>query len=741
MIATQRRNPRRMTVAIQLMKPHPPVSLAIALLAFVTLPACRKPPEPPPPVVVVRKELPENLLRNNLDGLPGSVHTLGAASPIHWQPWTRETLQYARAAERMIFAMVVMPQANGFEESLEAIGTDPAIVEILNTSYMPVLIDGDAAREIALLTADLSMEIDKNVNMPFFLWMSPDANPVGFIPAPWTTAASLRETFRSSHVLIWEIWKDSPQYVVDNSALDNEPRRARIDRRRLSNIGSKDPAGDTARALRQLSSLYDPFTRTLHEVGGLFPTGAVDLLAASVMQPGLPVEVRDHSAETLGMVLEDLMGSPMFDPLDGGMFSARRGNSWLLPSFQRNSVAQSRAAVALFRAHQATGNALALERALGLLAFCEANYRTEEGMFAIGLNPSHDPQHWLWSIEDVEQILGPDEAKWWVEYTGMKPLGNIPYELDPKRAFFRRNSLANKQTTAEFAATLGISESAFRRKLDSARMRLLAAREERVGKTPSDGNAHAGASFRMVSAYAAAYTATGDEAWRDKAVELLTRCRESFSSGVRLKIFIGDAPESIGAARAFHYALAIQAVLDVIDITGKAEWFHWCDDLATVMAELFTDGNFLKEASTESTIIDLPATDLIMLFDDSSVGLLNFAECRLAAQGRPMVRDLVELAGTLPASAVRFPVQHTDLLSAFLSRTRPVTVVWNEATSPELLTAVRRLPLRMIHRREATSADPLPTGGVLLIAGDGKTLPLTTADELANAILRERADP
>jgi hypothetical protein len=187
MMSTQSTTPRRNSAKIHHMKPPRSVSLTVALLAFAALPACRKPPEPPAPVVVVRKELPENILRNNLAGLPGSVHALGAASPIHWQPWTRETLQYARAAERMFFAMITRPQANGFQQSLAAIAEDPAIVEIINTSYMPVLIDADAAREIGLLTADLAMEIDQNVNMPFFLLMSPDANPVGFIPAPWTT--------------------------------------------------------------------------------------------------------------------------------------------------------------------------------------------------------------------------------------------------------------------------------------------------------------------------------------------------------------------------------------------------------------------------------------------------------------------------------------------------------------------------------------------------------------------------
>lgn len=721
------------------MKPFHLIQLAAILIPLAALPACRKPPEPP--AASSQKVLPEFLQRNNVGPLPGSVHQQAADSPIHWQPWTRESLQYAQASGRMIFAMVAMPQAPGFVESLDALAADSQLVETINSTYLPVLIDGDAAREIGILTADLASEIRQNVSLPFLIWMSPKANPVAWIPAPWVDGETLREQFRNSHTLVAKIWEESPEYVMENSAMDNQARRARIERRRLSNIESENPEADTVRAIRQLCSLYDPLSRNFDEVGGLFPSGAIDLLAAAAMQPDLPPDDRQRAMRTLEHLLKDLLGSAMFDPLDGGLFSSRRANSWSLPIFHRHSTAQSRAALALFRAHQATGNALALERALGMLEFNEANYQTPDGLFAIGLNPSSDPQLWLWTLSETEQILGTEDAGWWADLTDMKALGNIPYEIDPDRRFFRRNAIAIGHTIDELAAADGLDRGALEEKLDSIRAKLMAAREARIGKTPPDESPNAGASFRMVSTYAAAYTATGDPAWRDKAVALLTRSRQAFSEGARLRVFSTEGDPSVTQARTFIYALAIQSVLDVVDITGDAMWFDWCDDLATVMTEMFTDEDFLREASVEASILDLPVTDVIMLFDDSSVGLLNFAECRLAAHGRPLTRDLVEMAGTLPGSSVAFPVQHTDLLQSFLSRNHAVTIVHDDATSADLLTDVRRLPLRMFHRRTATSSEELPAGGVLVIRRERGAIPVTTPEELANALLPEGANP
>ena len=54
-------------------------------------------------------------------------------------------------------------------------------------------------------------------------------------------------------------------------------------------------------------------------------------------------------------LLVDLLPSPMFDPLDGGVFTSRRGTSWALPNFTRDCLSQARAAVALFNAYRATG--------------------------------------------------------------------------------------------------------------------------------------------------------------------------------------------------------------------------------------------------------------------------------------------------------------------------------------------------------------------------------------------------
>ena len=698
--------------------------------------ACRKKSDEmaseagPSPVLVA----PE-LLSNQLGPLPGAVYRSQAKSPIHWQPWTKETMERATQANRLVFAVVAMPQHPGFQSVLAALASDPERVATINDQYVPVLIDGDAAREIGLLTADLCAEIKRGLQLPLFIWMTAEGNPVAWIPVSESSPANVSELFNQSHSMVSRMWKDDSAYVMKNSGLDNTNRRLKIGVRKNTNVSSEKPVEDVSRSLRQLASFYDPYSRSFDEAGGLFPAGAIDLLATAAIHPGLSTETRARSLETVRELMIDLLPSAMFDPLEGGVFSSRRGNSWALPGFYRDCSSQGRTAISLIHAYRATADKRALEKALGLISYAEKSFGTSEGLFAVGLAHETDSASWLWSIEDIKKELSPDDAAWWIEVTGMKGLGNLPSEVDSRREFFRCNSLSIDKSVAEIAAALSQPIETFAPRFEMVRKTLLKVRNTRLGPSIADDSSHAGATFRMVSAYAAAFGVTGDEKFREKAVSLLDRARQAFTDGPKLRLFSRDAPASIGEGRAFLYGLVLQAALDVSAITSDHKWLDWSENLATTAAELFTDAEFLKECPDDARIINLPVTDLVMLFDDSTAGLISFAESRLAERERPLVTHFSKLATPLPIYSVERPILHTDLLQATLARHHKVLLITGESLPPELKLATEQLPMRMIQRRAAKPQDEVPPGSIKVILGNSEPRLVSTVGALKEAVL------
>ena len=673
------------------------------------------------------------LQTNGLSSYPGALYQSQASSPIHWQPWTKETIDRAKEANRLLFCVIGMPQVWSSQKVLNSLSANRSLVSMINDNYVPVLIDGDASREIGLLAPDLCMQIQRPVQFPLFLWMTHQCDPVAWIPVQATD--DLGNVFSNSNEMVMQMWSDSMDYVLKNSAVDNAARREIFKQRKLAKVSSDAPDRDAIRSIRQLASLYDPLSRSLDEAGGLFPSSTLEVFATVAARPGIPEDLRLKSADVAKSLIDDLLPSAMFDPLGGGICISRKRGSWALPNFSFDCSSQARAAVALFEAYRTTGDKRALDRGLDAISFVEKEYSTADGLFAIGLASPVDQEKWLWTVEEVESALGAEDAAWWIDATGMKGLGNIPSEDDPGRLHFRKNTIGMKATLEEIAARQSMTLEQFRPRYEAAKAKLLAVREARIGRLPQDETAHAGATWRMVSAYVSAFSVTGDEAYRDKAVALLKRGREAFAVGPRLRMFTTETAESIGAGRAFLYALCLQAVLDVAAVTLDESLYIWSDDLATTLAELFIGEGFLKECPDSAALMDLPITNLAMIFDDSTCGLISMSESRLANLGRPLVAKLSELATPFPLYAVERPVMHTDLILAIISRHFKVSVLVGEGVQGDLLRAVQKLSPRMIHRQFAKTAQEVPAGTVKIVYSDGTEKTVTTADGLRQGVL------
>jgi uncharacterized protein len=709
----------------------------LAILIVGTATGCRKRQTSSVSVEAVPASTLE-LDQNATSVLPGPVYAAESGSAIHWQPWTRETFDEAKKANRLVMVVIALPQQPSFQEVLDTLSKDAALVEKINRFYMPILVDGDAIREMGLLTADLCAELGRKLQLPVFLWMTPDGSPVAWIPISSRSGENGRNLIRQSDEMVTRMWNEDPGYVLRNSSLDQEARQKRFSQRQQGFSVSERPAEDVVQSIRQLTTLYDSVSRNFDEAGGLFPNGAIDLLGATLINRNVPADLRARSQEMTGYLLEDLLTSAMFDPLDGGVFSSRNGSSWALPIFMRDCPMQARVAAAMFRIYEATANPIALERALAVLKFAEKTYRNPDGLFHFGLRGAPETGLWLWSADEIEKALSPEAARQWMAATGVNRLGNLPMEADSRREYFRKNSLRFTKPIAALAADAGVDEATFSATFDASRETLLKLREARLLDEHVEKSAHAVSTFRMISAYAAAFAATGDTAFRDKAETLLEKARAEFFANDRLKMYASDAPDSTIGGRAFLYALAIHAACDVADITLDSEWNEWAGELARIAASRFISDGLFVETSPDDALMALPISDRSMLFDDSSAGLLSMAEIRLKAAGHPMDEALAKLVTPLPTESTSRPFVHSDAVLASLIRHYSPVVTVGPETSLELKSAVERLPLRLIVRRISTVSEEIPAGAVKVEFPSGESQILQTVDSLHQAVLPPR---
>jgi uncharacterized protein YyaL (SSP411 family) len=666
------------------------------------------------------------LTTNAMESAPQGMLASRAASPVNWQHWEPAVLTRAAKARRLVFAFVGSAQYPGCVEALDAIDRDPTLIARLNQEFVPVLVDGDLCRESLLVAGLLSQEIQLPVGFPFILVLSPEGNEVTWRPVAFVPGADLREHFEGAADVISRMWAESPEYVNRNSRTDHGNRLTRLPKPDPLPTGPAERDEFLRRATRQLSSLYDDDIGTLSGTGGLLPIGILQCLASASLDPASSPDIATRCRKAVQAFGSTVLSSAMVDPLDGGVYSSRRGNSWMLPMPNRTCMTQARAARALVTLHSATADRRALEVALGAARFAEEQYGAQGGLFATQRQPAATPAtEWLWTREQVDQVLAPAEAELWRQVCGIGNLGNL---TDAGGQFFRLNSLGFRTSLAAAAEQLKLSPDDAARLLESGRKKLLKAREARVPTPPPATAGSAAPSFRMVSAYAALFTATGDLAWREKAIALAQRSRQAFSVGILLTEQNPGQPATACDARAFTYALAIQAALDLAEITLDESWRIWAGDLATAVAEQFSDAEGrLMEARPASTPLRLPIEDRVMLFDDSTAGLMRMNLARLEALGQQPPPAIAAWIHSLPDVA-NYPVVFTDsILATSFARSRVIVELPADA-SPEWREAACRLPLDRVARRIGKGNTAVAR------RQDGSEIPIESPASLARSV-------
>lgn len=705
------------------MKIRPTVSCLLGTLLVVS--SCRKDRSPDeadtPPVIA-----PE-LKVNQLAETPSALLKSWSRSEVNWQQWDPSVLARAKDARRLIFAVIGSVRYPGTFETLDAIESRPDIVRRLNEEFVPVLADLDISRETSLVASALSAETGQPVNFPFVLLLSPNGDPVSWQPLAYQNDEMIQNFFDNSVEVISRLWDESPDYVLDDSAAKNG---FRSDGMPEPDAVVEDPQErlDLYRtAIRRLTSFYEEDLSSMSGSGGLFPVGTLGCLGDATIHPQLNAELRQKALQSLNGIFSELQCSAMIDPLDGGIYSARRGPSWHFPVFVRDCTTQARAARALSLLHLEMDRPDALETALGAIRFAEAKFLTPEGLFAIATRPGDAPQEeWLWTIESVKNALTEDEFQVWKGISELDRLGNLPIEVDPDREFFRLNSLGLRRPVAEVAEETGLSPNKVRTLLESGRKKLLKVREDRFPVASVDPTPSATASFRMISAYAALYSATGSQEWRDKAIELGKACRKAFGAARFLNERPGEHPEKMSDARASAYAIACRASLDLAAVTLEDEWNLWAQDLITLMAENFiSEDGRLVETRPESRVIAMTYSDRLMVFEESTAGMTRLNLSRLDALGFQTPPALHHWTVSLP-KIEQFPIVHTDTLAALGHQSVRTRMAVQSGASAELIDAVASLPLERFERRMVRQ----PGTGVQVSAADGAGKVLTEAAEI-----------
>ncbi|MPZ21758.1 MAG: DUF255 domain-containing protein [Luteitalea sp.] len=546
-------------------------------------------------------------MANRLMGESSPYLLQHADNPVDWYPWGDEAFAAARAMDRPIFLSVGYSTCHWCHVMEHESFADPAIASVLNEHFVSIKVDREERPDVDRVYMTFVQATTGSGGWPMSIWLTPDLEPiVGGTYFPPTSRWG-RPGFVEVLQQIDELWRTDRDRLVTSAQTVTERLREAV-APPSDGVPTAVPAVAGQQALRDAVESF----RTAYDVRYAGFGDAPKFPRPSELLFLLREHARTRDEDPREMVLQTLRAMAlggMRDHLGGGFHRYSVDARWRVPHFEKMLYDQAQLVLAYLEAVQASGDGFYAAVADDTLEYVQRELTDKEGGFFSAEDADSVPPEsvsepdtrktegafYLWSEEELNRLLGADEAAIVRARYGTEPSGNVPE--DPHGEFGAKNILYVAMSVEDVAARERRSQSEVDDVLRRARSRLFAARAERP-RPHLDDKVLTAWNGLMIAAFARAarvspaipgaedraarYAAAGERAARFVLTRLWDESRQVLCRRYR------DGNAAIDGY-CEDYAYTIWGLLELFQATGAAEWLTWARTLQARQDALFWD--------------------------------------------------------------------------------------------------------------------------------------------------------
>ncbi len=577
-----------------------------------------------------------------------------AYNPVDWYPWGPEAFARAKQEGKPVMLSVGYSTCYWCHVMEQESFDDPEIAQLMRDTVVAIKVDREERPDIDALYMSAVQAMTGSGGWPMTVFLTPEGQPfyggTYFPPEDrWG-----RPGFTTVLHSVAEAWKTRREELLRSGQSLAQAIQA------SAGAGSSMPLATSLleAATRQFAQQYD----AAH--GGF--GGAPKFPRSHSLSFLLRSWSRTRDPETLAMVeatLEAMARGGIHDHLGGGFHRYSTDPQWLVPHFEKMLYDQALLARTYLEAHQATGKPPYAEAARDIFEYVLRDLRDPQGAFRSAEDAGEvgkEGEYYVWTPQEIEQVLGPEEADRVQRFYGVTPAGNFEHGTtilsiqDPLDAFARRD---------------GLSPEDLRRRMSSARAKLLAARGRRQrphldDKILTDWNG------LMIGALAYGSRVLDEpryaEAAREAARFLLERMQDQgrpFDSAQGTLLHRYRDGEAGIPAFLDDYAFLAWGLTDLYETTFETRWLAEAVRLTKEMVRLFWDdtsgGCFFSGERNEPLIARTKELYDGAIPSGNSVAALNLVRLGTLTTDRDLQgyaeRQLMAFSGQAHQSPTAFP--------------------------------------------------------------------------------------
>ncbi len=395
-----------------------------------------------------------------------------AYNPVDWYPWGEEAFEKAKRENKPIFLSIGYSTCHWCHVMEEESFEDLKVAERLNEVFVCIKVDREERPDIDQIYMNACQMMTGTGGWPLTIIMTPDKTP--FFAGTYFPKKSKYGRIGLLELIerVQEIWEHRRQDCVNASekiteALRQEPAQ---------------PAGFSPGFLQMKDAflhLQRTFDRTYGGWGNApkFPTVQNLFFLLRYWKT-------TGESDALYMVektLQEMRKGGVYDHIGSGFHRYSTGRDWCLPHFEKMLYDQAMLAMVYCEAYQATEKCEYADTAREIFTYVLRDLTSPLGGFFSAEDADSEGEEgkfYLWSLNEIQQILGAEEAEVFAKCFSIEMEGNFLEEATGRRT--GKNIPYLLRSFRELASEWNIAESDLKERWEGWREKLFSAREKRI---------------------------------------------------------------------------------------------------------------------------------------------------------------------------------------------------------------------------------------------------------------------
>jgi uncharacterized protein YyaL (SSP411 family) len=605
-----------------------------------------------------------------------------AHNPVDWYPWGDEALERAKREDKPIFLSIGYSTCHWCHVMERESFTDERIAKIMNEHFVSIKVDREQRPDVDAVYMNAVQMMTGSGGWPLSVFLTPKGEPFyGGTYFPPTDVYG-RPSFERVLLTVADAWKQRREELVESAG-------------NISGVlaGLSEQAAQEKLSTDVLKNAYLYFEQAFDSAYGGFG-GAPKFPQASNLSMLLAYWHRTGDAKAIAMAektLDALAKGGIYDHLGGGFHRYSTDARWLVPHFEKMLYDQALLSSVYIQAYQATHNEDYARTAREVFDYVLRDMTAPEGGFYSAEDADSEGKEglfYVWTLEEIERVLGPEHAKVFAEYYGVTERGN----------FEDNKSILNvTESLEEVAKRLKRDPTEAEGIIQQSRSKLLEHRARRI-RPHRDDKVIAGWNGLMISAMACGGAALQEPKYVAAAVKAGEFVLTKLIRDGRLMRYWRDGNVA-GPAYLDDYAFVITGFLDLYEATFDARWLAEARKLTEQMIEQFADeeagGFFLSGKDADSLIVrNKPGYDGAVP-SGNSVAALALLKLGNLTMERRFTEQAERVLNAFSAQMTRSPTSLTAMLAALdfsIGPTQEIVIAGDpeQADTKEMLKLLHR---------------------------------------------------